>query len=370
MKLNLYFSLFISSMLFLALGCGPDDDENPPPPPPPPVDTSVKIDLASMPYEQLSEYRFFVGDDFSEMNPNEGMLLYEPISTLFSDYAHKIRYVWMPEGASANIEEDHRILDFPDGAVIIKTFYYDNVLPTNERRIIETRVLYKENGEWKFAEYVWNDEQTEANLDLSGSNTFVEFTNDANEVQAVNYRIPAEAQCLTCHKMGEAAIPIGPKPQNLNADFDYPDGSTSNQLMKWYAEGYLSAEPNPASINTVVKWDDPALDITLRVRSYLDINCAHCHREGGHCDYRDIRLGFNESDNAEALGICITPQEFLDGTQRFIVNPTIPSKSAMFYRLNSTAEEVRMPLLGRSVVHQEGLEMIESWINQLDDNCD
>lgn len=306
----------------------------------------------------------------ANMEPNDRMLIYEPISILFSDYAHKLRYVWMPEGTAATQGVDGEILGFPDGTVIIKTFYYDNVLPANERRIIETRVLYKELGEWKFAEYVWNEAQTEATLDLAGSNTLVEFINDSGEEQLVNYRIPAEAQCFTCHKLGETTIPIGPKPQNLNAVLSYPDGSSDNQLMKWYEAGYLTQEPDISAINTVVRWDNPNEDLELRVRSYLDINCAHCHREGGHCDYRDIRLAFSESDEEENLGICVNTQEFIDGTQRFIVSPGSEARSAMFYRMNTLNEEIRMPLLGRTVQHVEALELIETWINQLEGECD
>lgn len=324
-----------------------------------------------MPYDSLSSYNFFLGDTMANMAPNTGLLAYEPISTLFSDYAHKLRFVWMPEGTSAEDSgEDHNIFNFPDGTVILKTFYYDNVQPANERRLIETRMLYKEAGAWKFADYVWNDEQTEAVFDLGGSTTPVAFIDDNGAEKTVNYQIPAEAQCLTCHKRGDDPSPIGPKPQNLNAEYAYPDGSSGNQLTKWFEAGYLNEQLDLDQINTVVKWEDASLDLELRVRSYLDINCAHCHREGGHCDYRDIRLGFNESTNPTALGVCVTPQEFLNGTQRYIVNPGTPSKSAMYFRLNSTAEEVRMPLLGRTVRHDEGVEMIESWINQLTQDCD
>ena len=84
--------------------------------------------------------------------------------------------------------------------------------------------------------------------------------------------------------------PIGPEPQNLNSDKWYASGR-ENQLKQWVRQGYL--EPGyPKNINTVVDWKDPSQDIDLRARSYLDINCAHCHDEGRSCSYRAIRLGF------------------------------------------------------------------------------
>ena len=88
---------------------------------------------------------------------------------LFTDYVHKLRYVWMPAGSKASYVSDGEVFDFPEGAVIIKNFYYDNVQPGNTRRILETRLMIKKYGAWIFADYVWNDDQTEAMYNLSGS---------------------------------------------------------------------------------------------------------------------------------------------------------------------------------------------------------
>ena len=38
---------------------------------------------------------------------------------------------------------DDVLLNFPTGAVLIKTFFYDNVLPDLTTQIIETRLLIK-----------------------------------------------------------------------------------------------------------------------------------------------------------------------------------------------------------------------------------
>jgi hypothetical protein len=41
----------------------------------------------------------------------------------------------------------------------------------------------------------------------------------------------------------------------------------------------------------------------------------------------------------------------------------------MHYRLSETDETVRMPLLGRTVVHEEGLELVREWIESLPGTC-
>ena len=54
----------------------------------------------------------------------DGVTPYTLNSPLFSDYAHKLRTVWIPEGAGAAAYEPDRAFDFPVGTVVTKTFYY------------------------------------------------------------------------------------------------------------------------------------------------------------------------------------------------------------------------------------------------------
>ena len=68
-----------------------------------------------------------------------------------------------------------------------------------------------------------NDEQTEAVFDLDGSNKPIDVILENGQSLSINYRIPSQAECLTCHKNTEIATPNGPKPQNLNADLEYQD---------------------------------------------------------------------------------------------------------------------------------------------------
>lgn len=329
--------------------------------------TSVRANLEDVPYETLSEYRFFV-EDMKDQVPNEGVLPYDPISHLFTDYALKKRFVWMPEGTKAQYLEDSLSLNFPLGAVIIKSFYYENVLPDMETRIIETRLLINTQSGWEFAEYVWNDDQTEAYLDLSGSYTDVAWVDEEGETRSTTYRIPAEPECFTCHKNWDVASPIGPKPQNLNKTMQYVDGSM-NQLDKWVDYGYLEAG-FPADINTVVNYEDVSEPLIERVRAYVDINCSHCHQNGSHCDYRPMRFAFSETDEIVNLGVCVEPDEFVATELTHIVTPGNTLRSMMYFRLNTTDEQYRMPLMGRTMIHEEGVALIEEWINSLEIECE
>jgi uncharacterized repeat protein (TIGR03806 family) len=241
------------------------------------------------------------------------------------------------------------------------------VLPEGNNKILETRLQIKKQEGWVFANYKWNEEQTQASYDLNGS--FVPLTFVENDVErSVNYLIPSGSQCLTCHKSeNDIGIPIGVKPQNLNRNITYLNG-TINQLDKWVEMGYLM-NTYPSNIDAVVDWEDGSKSLEMRVRSYLDINCAHCHSDNRHCDYRPVRFAFNESSDITNLGVCVPAQEIFDPSLTYIVNPGNAERSIMTARLNSVAQELRMPLLGRTLKHDEGVALIITWINSLTENC-
>lgn len=325
--------------------------------------SSVRVDLTQVPYAKLSDYNFFEGD-LKNQTPRATVLQYKPASQLFTDYAHKNRFVWMPAGTKATYNGDDKVLELPVGSALIKTFYYNNVQPSNTTRIMETRIMIRKTTGWIFAEYVWNAEQTEATLNMNGSYSPVSWKDENNNIKSSNYRIPSQTECAICHKYNEQPIPIGIKPQNLNNMLSY-NGTLVNQLAKWVQVGYLQ-NTLPSTMSATVDYTDTSKSLSLRARSYIDINCAHCHQTNSHCDYRPMRFAFSETGVSANLGICVPVQDNTVGSGLTgIVVPNNPGRSMMYYRLNTADESFRMPLLGRSIIHTEGLTLIEQWINSL-----
>lgn len=368
-----YYHLFVSVFLcfIVFLSCSDKDEYTPVSP--------VTVDLTQVPYPKLSDYKFFEGELKNQI-PSLNVLPYEPASSLFSDYAHKKRFVWMPSGTKAAYSADNKALELPVGAVLIKTFYYENVQNITSiggKRIIETRVMIKKETGWMFAEYVWNTEQTEAYLDMAGSYTEVSWNDENNVTHNVNYRIPTEVQCIICHKHKETVgttevttfLPIGIKPQNLNFNYNY-GSQTKNQLSKWIEVGYLESNFSmPTAENTVINYNDTSKPLEIRVRSYLDSNCSHCHAANRHCEYRPIRFPFSETGGANGrtnMGVCVDTEDYSFAPAfTKIVKPGTVNRSMLFYRINTTDQSFRMPLHGRTVIHEEGVQMFEDWINSL-----
>lgn len=321
----------------------------------------VNIDLTLVPYEKLSEYNFFKGN-LKDLDPATGLLPYKPTSELFTDYAKKSRFVYFPSGSTGTYISDEQVINLPVGSVLIKSFFYENVAPSNGTKIIETRLLIKKQGGWLLANYVWNNEQTEAYLNSEGGMVPITWTEN-NVDKTVNYQIPSSNNCVSCHTLESEITPIGIKPQNLNSTFNYADG-VKNQLQKWVEVGYLAN--TPSFFTSMVDYNDATQDLELRVRSYLDINCAHCHRDGGGVDFLPVRFAFEVTSSREAMGVCVgaimQPPGIPHGK---IIAPGNLEQSVLYFAMNTNLSNYKMPRIGRTVVHEEAVQMVGQWINGL-----
>lgn len=345
------------------ISCSDDDDDYVPISP-------VTVDLTSVPYPKLSDYKFFQGN-LKDQNPSLNVIPYAPASSLFTDYASKKRFIWLPNGATGTYVADDKILDFPVGTALIKTFYYTTIQPGDVTKIIETRLMIRKEDGWKFYEYIWNEEQTDADLMnssdfLNGSSKTITFKKPNGESVTTDYRIPSDAECLACHKINEIPTPIGIKPQNLNHNYNYGN-QNKNILQKLVEQGYLDSYPS--NIAAAIDYHDTTKSLELRARSYLDINCAHCHQDDARCFYRPIRLGFGLTNMDSNIGICVDADEPFSPSLQKIITPGNFNKSVMHYRLNSNDESIRMPMFGRSIIHEEGVALIREYIASLTQTC-
>ena len=102
----------------------------------------LNTDLSSVGKSKLSDYGFFTGD-LKNLSPSEGVIPYALNSALFTDYAFKKRFVKFPFGTKANYNSEE-VLDFPEGTVLIKNFYYpaDFRKPEENLRILELSLIH------------------------------------------------------------------------------------------------------------------------------------------------------------------------------------------------------------------------------------
>lgn len=323
------------------------------------------VDLSNLGKLKLSDYNFFQGQ-LNDLIPANGVVPYVLNSALFSDYAFKKRFIKIPEGKQAlYIAND--VFDFPEGTVLIKNFYYpaDFRKPDENLRILETRLLVKESSEWKALPYIWNDEQTEAYLSVAGKNISVQWKNNNGQLRQVKYSVPNMNQCKGCHLRGDKVMPIGPSARQLYGDFQYASDN-QNQLVYWQTKGLLQGLPPIESINKLASYEDKSVSVNDRARAWLEINCAHCHRADGPAKNSGLYLLASETDPAR-LGIGKAPVAAGKGSGGLLygIVPGKPDESILHYRIESIHPGIMMPELGRSITHEEGVELVRQWIKEM-----
>lgn len=329
------------------------------------------INFEQLPLKKLSDYGFYLGK-MNALQPNGGVVLYEPIATLFTDYAFKKRFVWMPKGAAAtfDVSKPDAALDFPDKTILIKNFYYptDFSKPEGDRRIIETRLLVKDKGVWSAYPYRWNDEQTDADYKVTGETIPVTWKDTKGEVHKIDYAMPNKNQCKSCHNQKDVFVPIGPKVKQFNyaIQYDYENKITENQLQHWQKLGYLKSTDGIDKIASLVNYNDTHASLNDRARSYLDVNCGHCHNHDGPASTSGLYLNIEEKDPFH-WGVFKSPVAagIGAGSFKFDVNPGKGKESIATFRMNSVHPGIMMPEIGRVSIHTEGVALIEEWINSL-----
>lgn len=332
----------------------------------------VVLDVALQPFKKLSEYNFFTGT-LHELKPNERIIPYDLVTPLFTDYAFKARFVYVPEGKSADYDTTH-VLQFPVGSCLIKNFYYpeDFSKPEGKRRIIETRLLVHREGGWDNLDYIWNDKQTEAYLENAGDIKQVSWTHYDGSKKTLDYVIPNKNQCKSCHWRNDASFsPIGPKVRNLNKNYNYGT-VTENQLTHWVKAGIIKNVPDPVAAPKIADWTDSVnCTVNERARAYMEMNCGHCHSPNGPAYTSGLHLNL-ENNNLENLGFCKAPVAAGKATGNFLYDivPGHPEQSILTFRMASTDPGIKMPEIGRGLVHKEGLELINRWIAEMNpDDC-
>ena len=352
----------------------------------------VVVHPADSPPERLSEWGTVLSVS-GHLVLNDRVVPYDLNTPLFSDYALKLRTVWLPEGTTASYTET-REFDFPVGTIISKTFHYEKAatwdvathnvvradrdatldtrgrLNLDDHVLIETRLLVRYEDGWRALPYVWNETQDEAFLELAGDVREISLVGDSGTEDIV-YVVPDANQCGGCHKPDHTAgemRPLGPRAWQLNRQFDYKT-TTANQLHYWHDNGLLDHVPEsaPAGAN----WLQPG-DATLeaRAKAYLDANCAHCHNARGPADTSALDLSVGAVVDRD-YGVCKPPVAVGRGSgdRPYDIYPGRPDDSILVFRMEHTDPAIAMPELGRSSVHTEGVALMREWIGAMPGEC-
>jgi mono/diheme cytochrome c family protein len=336
---------------------------------------------------------------------------------LWSDGAHKERWIALP-GADSRIDFNRsQSWYFPDQTVLVKSF----ALETEEgnpasRRWIETRFLTNQQGEWFGYSYVWNDEQTEGTLvDARGLDR--EFTvrvprsaQYPDGIRKQMWHYPSRTECMVCHSRA-ANFVLGLSEIQMNKEHDYGkvrdhqlrtlehlgvfrvhwaeeakaalreearakglSEKDVNEYMRRQTATRDQREPVPSSLLTFVpekyhRLADPydaREDLSKRARSYLHSNCAQCHVEAGGGNAQ-MELGFTTAlEKMRVVDVKPVHSTFaLKDAQ--LIAPGSPERSVLLHRM-AHRDAGHMPPLATSRVDEEAVKMLREWIQGLPPN--
>ena len=304
-----------------------------------------------------------------------GLIPYQPNTPLWSDGAVKSRYMAVPNPApSGTTTPDEQISfqptnswTFPAGTVFVKNFdlVVDQTSTNTPLRRLETRLLVRDiNGAVYGVTYKWRPDNSDADL-LPGSLTENILITNATGVSTQTWYYPSPADCLTCHTP-VASYVLGVSTRQLNGNLNYPaTGNTDNQLRTLNHLGLFNPAFDESSITNMEKLSaltNLTASLEERARSYLDANCAQCHRPGGAGITFDARYDTPLSQQ----NITNYPASFSLGVDNAcIVKADDVWRSVLLSRMNTNAAAIKMPPLARNQVDTNAVQVFNDWINSL-----
>lgn len=332
---------------------------------------------------KLSETGLFAST--KDLKPAAGLIPYSVNAELWSDGAHKERYLALP--GESKIEYETMIYPqpapgsvpgwkFPDGAVMVKTFSLDlEAGNPKSRRRMETRLLHvarypgsEEVGDqvWNGYTYVWNDDQTDAELlDAKGLDTkyTIKDAKAPGGQREQVYHFPSRAECNMCHTV-TAKYALGVNTAQMNRDHDY-GGVVANQLDTLNHLGIFTKPlpKKPEKLEKLADYRDRKQDVDSRARSYLHANCSHCHRKwgGGNAEFQLLAT----QPLAETGTVNVKPgQGTFELKDPRILVPGDPERSLVWQRMRRRGLG-QMPHIASNEIDSEATELIRDWIKQM-----
>ncbi len=312
--------------------------------------------------------------NLNTLEPSDGLIPYDLVESFWSDGALKKRWIGIPndgshDTAGEKIEySENDVWNFPIGSVLVKHFE----LPINAQnpsitKRLETRFSVKAaDGNFYFTTYKWNDQGTDAVLLTSGLDETINITNADGSTGTQTWSYPSNSDCISCHNPTTGGT-LGTRTRYLNKDYTYPStGRTANQLVTLSHLGILDEtilDSDTGALLTSKALDDPNASIEDKARSYMDLNCANCHRPGtGNRGSFDLRL---KLDLTQTGLLTAAPYESLGIPNEKIIDPGNPDTSILYHRLNSTDPTIMMPPVSKNKIDDRAVQLINDWISQL-----
>jgi putative heme-binding domain-containing protein len=317
---------------------------------------------------RLSQTGLFAG--VKEQAPMPGVLPFAVNCRQWQDGATAEHWVAFPGESSATLFTEAKPIagmvdwhsfrmKFPKDAVLVRSISLAG-------RRLETQLLHYDGVDWYGYTYAWSDDQADA--DLVPADGAEKEVRDGERKRVWSFH--SRSQCMSCHSTwSEFALAF--RPEQLFRPG--PDGRsqlvvlTEAGLIRRAEKDGTTLPPFDAlSVARQRRLVDPAdvsQSLEARARSYLHINCAHCHVDGGGGSV-DLRLHYSvANDGMKAIAVRPSRGDFAL-PDAAIIKPGDPWASTLYFRMAKFGRD-RMPHLGSGTPDETGLEVIARWITGL-----
>ena len=308
---------------------------------------------------RLSETGLF--QSVAEQVPAEGVLRFSINHPMWQDGAVAEHYLGLPNDSKIKVYQTAQPLEnmamfqsrlhYPAGTILAKSIRW-------KERWIETQLLHFDGSRWHGYSYVWNAQQSDAEL---APREGKELT--LGEESPKRWRIHSRTECFQCHNpWPETTLAFTPEQLHQQTR---GETSTWVQLQR---QGYVQTfdskrEPIAAEecVRIALRRDDEA-SIEDRARSYLHVNCAHCHQFGAGTG---VAIQLRRPDSTEDMKMLSKiPEKGSFGLKDAkIIEAGRPESSVLLYRMASSSVG-RMPHIGSREVDFEAVACIAQWIDQ------
>jgi uncharacterized repeat protein (TIGR03806 family) len=301
--------------------------------------------------------------DTRRLAPSDALIPYDINVPFWSDGAAKFRWITVPDDQHIQFSATGE-WSFPAGTVFVKHFELatDETRPDQRRRLETRLIVCVRTGEVYGVTYKWRADGSDADL-LETNLTERISIRTATGVRTQSWYYPSRSDCLTCHTPNAGGV-LGVKTRQSNRNFTFPSGIVDNELRAWNHVGLFAPQFDEAALkhfDRLASADDTTRSLEDRARSYLDVNCAYCHRPRGSVAFFDARYDTP-----------LAKQELIDG--RILIDEGVDRartiapndiwRSILFMRMN-TLDAIKMPPLARNELDHQSIALVRQWIESL-----
>lgn len=291
--------------------------------------------------ERLSQTGLFT--DVAEGTPARGVLPYAINAPSFRHGTRSERWIAVPGNGAGerHLVRSDRILfrrdepwTMPPGTVLI--------LHADDDPGSTLLLVLAESGPPYGATYRWSADGTDGLLDEAASET-----------------------CGGCHN-ASAGYVLGVNTRQLTGRLLPFGNHSTRQLDAWAAAGLFSTRPSrvlevpPADrkVEPLRSIHDASTPVEVRARSYLDVNCAPCHR-GSAASFSAER----STPVASLVGRPVRNTMGVEGAR--LIEAGVPERSVLWQRVRTSDPGIAMPPR-RETLDDEATRLLATWIRSLD----